>query len=211
MQMGWPVLKQRYNRRAFSAGACLLLAAAAGVPLGMSTMGVDMGGPMVESAQRVMAMLDARSPGERTKAELTKAKAARRKLALAAAPRQRALGKIIQPKAAVAKPFVDALTAAPVAAVAPVLSSVAPLAQVLAPPAASPIAIGGLIIAPPAGGGGGGGGGGGVLPGNPVTPPNQVPAVPEPSTWLMMLLGFGTVGWAIRRRNGTRGADLRAA
>ena len=28
------------------------------------------------------------------------------------------------------------------------------------------------------------------------------PAVPEPSTWLMMLLGFGVVGSAMRRRQG---------
>jgi PEP-CTERM motif len=32
---------------------------------------------------------------------------------------------------------------------------------------------------------------------------NGVAAVPEPSTWAMMLFGFGAMGWAMRRRNGT--------
>ena len=29
---------------------------------------------------------------------------------------------------------------------------------------------------------------------------NEVPAVPEPGTWAMMLLGFGAAGYAMRRR-----------
>ncbi len=29
--------------------------------------------------------------------------------------------------------------------------------------------------------------------------PDVVAAVPEPSTWAMMLTGFGLVGWALRR------------
>lgn len=28
-----------------------------------------------------------------------------------------------------------------------------------------------------------------------------VPAVPEPSSWLLMILGFGLAGWAVRNRN----------
>lgn len=32
-------------------------------------------------------------------------------------------------------------------------------------------------------------------------------AVPEPATWAMMLLGFGLIGTAIRRRNGARRAE----
>jgi hypothetical protein len=33
----------------------------------------------------------------------------------------------------------------------------------------------------------------------------EVPAVPEPSTWALMLLGFGAVGWGLRRRNSADG------
>lgn len=36
-------------------------------------------------------------------------------------------------------------------------------------------------------------------------------AVPEPGTWAMMLLGFGAVGFAIRRRKTTSAAQLKAA
>jgi hypothetical protein len=36
-------------------------------------------------------------------------------------------------------------------------------------------------------------------------------AVPEPSTWAMMLLGFGAIGFAMRRRNRLPTADLQPA
>ena len=32
------------------------------------------------------------------------------------------------------------------------------------------------------------------------------PAVSEPATWAMMLVGFGTVGFGMRRRNARTGA-----
>lgn len=80
---------------------------------------------------------------------------------------------------------------------------------------------GGLVIG--GGGGGGGGGGTGVVTPTPtptpgvtptptptvtptptptVTPPVTPPvgAIPEPSTWLMFIIGFGIVGGAMRRR-----------
>jgi hypothetical protein len=41
-------------------------------------------------------------------------------------------------------------------------------------------------------GGGGGGGPGGTVPGTP--------GIPEPRTWVMMILGFGAIGAAWRRR-----------
>jgi hypothetical protein len=40
---------------------------------------------------------------------------------------------------------------------------------------------------------------GDVLTGS-ATITQTVAAVPEPSTWIMMLFGFGGVGWAVRRR-----------
>jgi hypothetical protein len=36
--------------------------------------------------------------------------------------------------------------------------------------------------------------------GNATFTPTATPGVPEPSTWAMMLIGFGAVGFAMRRR-----------
>ena len=41
--------------------------------------------------------------------------------------------------------------------------------------------------------------------GTPTTPP---PVVPEPATWAMMLMGFGAVGFTLRRRRRTSIAQL---
>ena len=38
--------------------------------------------------------------------------------------------------------------------------------------------------------------------GTALTDPSLTPAVPEPATWAMMLLGFGAIGVSIRRRRG---------
>lgn len=76
--------------------------------------------------------------------------------------------------------------------------------------------IGGLPIfvggGPSGGGGGGGGGGTGTLPpddddtpgGGTLVPPPPTPIpgagpIPEPSTWLMLIAGFGFIGGAMRR------------
>lgn len=71
----------------------------------------------------------------------------------------------------------------------------------------------------PPGGGPGGGvtspGGGVVPPGGgeppivaPPTPPTEPPiAVPEPAAWALMLLGFGAVGAALRRRGRLAGSQ----
>lgn len=69
------------------------------------------------------------------------------------------------------------------------------------PPIAGP-----AIFLPPGGGGGGGGGGTGVTPNPGPTPmptptvPGVPPAIPEPSTWLMLIAGFGVIGGAMRRK-----------
>jgi hypothetical protein len=41
-------------------------------------------------------------------------------------------------------------------------------------------------------------------PNNPGDDPGDVPAVPEPSTWAMMLLGFGLAGGVLRSRSARR-------
>lgn len=74
---------------------------------------------------------------------------------------------------------------------------------------------GGFIIAPPGGGSGGSPGGGGVIPPGPAptpiatasptpTPTPPVSAVPEPATWLMLIIGFGLLGGALRQRQRVR-------
>ena len=41
---------------------------------------------------------------------------------------------------------------------------------------------------------------GGSITIRPAAVPNPQGAIPEPSTWMMMLIGFGAVGFAMRRR-----------
>jgi hypothetical protein len=164
-------------------------------------------------------MLDLRSPGSRPAGSLASAKpvpassAAAPKTAVGA-PRQRALGKIFPPEDA--SPFVDTDAFAPpfqpdvlVAALPP-----EPLPDGLV--AAGPAGLGGGNGGIGGGGGGtgggvvpggGGGGGGGTVPGgggggiggepSPAAPP--VAAVPEPGTWLMMIIAFGFCGAMLRR------------
>ncbi len=38
---------------------------------------------------------------------------------------------------------------------------------------------------------------------------NGTPSVPEPATWLLMMLGFGGIGLAMRKRNGTSQTRVR--
>jgi hypothetical protein len=71
------------------------------------------------------------------------------------------------------------------------------------PPSGGP---GGVLVGPPGGGGGSPGGGSGpiVYPGRDTKDIITAPAVPEPGTWATMLLGFGLIGWRIRRRAARR-------
>ena len=63
------------------------------------------------------------------------------------------------------------------------------------------------------GGGGGGAGGGGSIGPTPTAteppggnePPVVVP-VPEPDFWILAIVGFGAIGWRMRRRNGAKQA-----
>jgi hypothetical protein len=151
-----------------------------------------------------LASLTERSPGKRTQAELNKTK---HKLAVTK-PHQRALAKINKPKET-PPAFVQALTGTPSLLVDALPSiSVPPPVQIAE--AATPRPLGRASIPPGSGivvpfGGGAGGGGGGGGGGEPdSTPPSETPAVPEPATWAMMLLGFGMTGWMLRRRPITR-------
>ena len=163
----------------------------------------------LNAAKSVADLLAGRSPGER--AEGTLANLKHRRLS---ALHERALPKVRRPGAA--SPLAGIVGAAPVPP-AEVLPPPAPLYTVVAGGPGAPVA------APPPGGGPvifpaipppPGGGGGVILPPPvitppvtpPVTPPIVIPpppttgAVPEPSTWAMMLIGFAMIGRSLRAR-----------
>ena len=74
-------------------------------------------------------------------------------------------------------------------------------------PGGSPGGGGGVLSPglPLPGGGGGGGGGGGVIPTPvPLVPPPTTSGVPEPTTWLLLLLGFGALGFRLRHHRRDR-------
>ena len=151
--------------------------------------------PHLDAAKSFLSMMTGRSPGDRTAAELMKTKKK--------APHQRALAKIAKPENPPA--FEEAIAPPP----APMLAELPPFAPVLA-------GLGPLLETPPPGGigppitttgvppGGGGGPPTETPPNPPETPPP--PVVPEPGTWATMLLGFGLIGFVMRRRRRTEAA-----
>lgn len=189
---------RRRRHRTVTALACLCLATA--VPLTLSFADFtasDVLEAAVAKAQSLSDLLDKRSPGERTAAQLTKTKHARALAKQRTAPKQ-----VVPPPDA---PLVSILMGPP---------EPLPVELAAAPFVPGPPPVLGAIIAPPSGGGSivsppGGGGtviappGGDTPQSNPKdthepvieTPP---PAVPEPATWAMMLLGFGLIGWRTR-------------
>ena len=185
------------RRRAGIVVAALCLGTAVPVSLTFADSGgSDMLEAAVSKAQGLVDMLNQRSPGQRIAAQLTKTK--HKQMALAkvrapgpAAPDAHELAKILlgQPVLPVA------LAAAPI----PPVDLVPPTLEAIVAP--SP---GNAIIIPPSGGGGGGviPGGGGPPATNPTPQPHEPvvpPPVPEPATWMTMLLGFALIGWSIRR------------
>lgn len=160
---------------------------------------------VVDQTSSALNAFMGRSPGERGATDILKGKA--RRLArknesvrkndkLAGAPGQRALGKIFDsPVGSVPETLApqSVVTALPDEA----LAFGGPLPG-LTPPAINssgnflPVfggGIGGI-------GGPGGGGGGGV---RVVPPAGPIGAVPEPSTWVLLLFGFGAIGGSLRR------------
>lgn len=152
--------------------------------------------------------LEARSPGPRIGGIALKGKGKRaralprERLAKAKpkpAPTEKALGKIFYPSE-------FALNSVPAAL--PGLPSLDFAPPVIGGGAGSPFVPGtpgggGFVFVPPGGGGGSppptGGGGGGT----PPPPPPPPSAVPEPATWLLMIIGFGVIGGALRRKKAT--------
>jgi hypothetical protein len=153
--------------------------------------GADLAEAAVSRAKSLIDLLDQRSPGARTEAELTKTKHAKEALA----DRERAvvpknLAEVLAPPVPALVP-VDIDTAAPITELALAL----PPGIILAPPTGGIVTPpGGGVITPP-----GGGGHTPPPPGPPHTPPPGPPPLPEPGTWMTMILGFGVVGWLLRR------------
>ena len=152
-------------------------------------------------------VMEQRSPGQRVEGKLMKTK-----------------GKTLIPPPKVLAESTPAV-APPVAAVAPAAT---PLAALIPAAAASPFNPAFLIPLIPAGcavlcDGGGGGNTPTASPPPPSPPPPSPPPpsppppppsppppppppIPEPGTWMMMTVGFGLVGTALRRRRRKNGA-----
>jgi hypothetical protein len=207
-----PLFALRTSRGALTA-AIVLVVLAFGLAMGVySSSGNAASGAVVsrlaqaavDQVNSVASIFSGRSPGQRARGTLTNLKH-KRSVAL----HERALPKI-RP-APPASPLATILAPPPVAPavvpppVAPLYSAVTkgpvgvPVAQSVPTifPAMSPPPGGGFIVPPIIGQ---------VTP--PVSPtvtppPPQAPAVPEPSSWMMMLVGFGFIGWMLRRAGGS--------
>ena len=197
----------------------LLVVALVGVALWLA--GANMGGrgsseggiqgamaQTMGSAGRALASFLGRSPGERGATDILKGKARLAGLGNdegggGDTPSQRALGKIFDGPADAGAPqpvvvsFPDGTVNS--GGIGPDLTPVVFSPNVAAP---SPGPGGGFGGGNGGGGGIGGIGGGGGGGGGTFTPPPAalpVSAVPEPSAWLLMILGFGAIGASLRR------------
>lgn len=162
----------------------------------------------------VLTAFLSRSPGERGTTDAIKGKAKAkgdepqpRKAATAATPKQRALGKVFDnPASKVAaatlpQPVLEFLPANIASEPDTILASIPPVlggSSIFAPVIGGGIGGGGGFIGGGGGGGSGGGGGGGNVI-NPPPVPAVASAVPEPSTWILLLLGFAAIGASSRR------------
>ena len=194
--------------------ACIAIALAvqvlgprAGIPFlngrdsfGLFRNGGDAHGNPFES---MLEAISGRSPGQRTQAALTKL----RRATLARAPHERALGKVVHPRIVGAPPTLftppeeaATLENAFLPDVPSGVSELSALPSVVVPTFGPP-----QIILPVGG-----------LPGGGITAPppsiieTPIAAVPEPGTWISMLIGFAFIGAALRRqRQSKSGAILK--
>lgn len=173
---------------------------------------------MVQKTSNAVQAFLGRSPGARGATDTLKGKA-KPKLAentpapSTTKPTQRALGKTFdEPLQSLAGP----LAPAPPIEFLPLDTS---SSGATLPAIALPIPIGGGFFSPVTGGfgggiGGGGGGGDTPTPPPPAPPPPLPPiaaAVPEPSTWMLLLIGFAAVGASLRRAKSNQNSGSRRA
>lgn len=159
-----------------------------------------------------------RSPGERGATDTLKGKAKRIAKREDNGPNERALGKIFdQPPSqrALGKVFDQPVDGTPEAAASQSIASLPDDISTFTgttPGAPTPVSGNPGIFVPASGGnfigggstsGGTGGGTGTGIGGASITPqvaqPPVIGAVPEPSTWILLLLGFGAIGASLRR------------
>jgi hypothetical protein len=180
-------------------GAVLLLSAAG---TGVALISPQTAEAVGNRAKAVADLLAERSPGQRSVAELTKtAKSANESRDTPPAPAtEHALGKVFPPQSGPLQPGGLSPFVAPMEG--PL--STPPLSLAFGPPGVGGEGPPMASFAPP--------GGGGVLlpPGGPITSapptnspptvlPPEVPAVPEPSTWAILIVGLAMCAGALRR------------
>lgn len=180
----------------------------------------DAAGRVLEKGSTAVQAFLGRSPGERGATDMLKGKV-KRDIARnddapgKSKPTQRALGKIFSdPLQSLAGPIAPApvveflpLDAGVIAASIPALALAAPVGSGIFSPFAGGGPSGGGFIGG-GGNGGGSGGGSGFIP--PASPPTAA-AVPEPSTWILLLIGFAAVGASIRRTRASQISSLNNA
>lgn len=188
--------------------AVVPVAAVGAIPVLDVATGGSGGAAVLAALADPLSVLAARSPGARPEGALTQSKPRK-----AGPADERDLDNVLtRPLDRFAAPTAGA---APGAIVPEAVADAAPVAasDTFADQGPVPQFTGGgflpqsgIVITPDIGGGGGGGGGGspgtvGTAPPDTVTPVVPVTAsVPEPATWLTMLLGFGAVGGMLRSR-----------
>ena len=196
--------RRRSRRRGGIAllGSGALAAALASAWTVASLNNVDIAAAAVTKAQSIADLMSRRSPGARTQAILNKTKHKRHYAVLAERSPEE------MPPVLLGKPVAQAFLPAPAIEMPPLEFAQAAPAF---PAFFTPVPGGPIFFSPGGGGGGPGGGGtgqpgggGGGPPGQP--PPTQPPAVPEPGTWAMLILGFGATGIAMRRRRSSTAA-----
>lgn len=192
-----------------------------GLPASLIKTGSSLAAAITGAPSELLEELRLRSPGQRSKGELADSKGHAGKRTRAHGPHERALAKVRLPGG-------TPLPLGP--AIAQIAEGLPPVglpdAGGLLPSIGVPIpGSPGLLTDAPPGGSGGGGGGGGIIGGGgggvigggggggaigggpgggdggpPPGPPPVTSPVPEPSTWALMMIGFGGIGWSLRRK-----------
>lgn len=181
-------MRIRARRRNIALIACALLVFPAGIATSLLVLpDGQIARAASTGAQNLADLINGRSPGERAQGLLTKTKHARALAKQFARPEPLENVPI--------KPYVPTLAevvTAPPLVPPPELQAIFPTIEAApTPPGLIGVPTGPGGFTPPGG-----------TPETPVVPPDTPtppPAVPEPGTWALMLLGFGLIGWRVRK------------